>query len=143
MNKRTLVLRYSAFCVMSIAANIATQAIALELYSGVFAIALSMAAGTGTGLTLKYILDKTFIFNHRFDSSLTEAKHFILYTSMGIITTAIFWTTEALFHAAFKSDEMRYVGAILGLIAGYLIKYQLDRKYVFTQHQEDVEEARS
>ncbi|MCY4178204.1 MAG: GtrA family protein, partial [Endozoicomonadaceae bacterium] len=50
---------------------------------------------------------------------------------MGLATTAIFWGTEYFFQIIFKTDFMRYTGGIIGLIAGYLIKYRLDKRFVF------------
>ena len=34
---------------------------------------------------------------------------------MGIITTLLFWGTEYAFHLIYNTDEMRYVGGIIGL----------------------------
>ncbi|MEM7669469.1 MAG: GtrA family protein, partial [Pseudomonadota bacterium] len=48
-----------------------------------------------------------------------------------VLTTVIFWGTEVAFYWHFGSEEMRELGAVLGLTVGYLIKYQLDRRYVF------------
>jgi positive regulator of sigma E activity len=50
---------------------------------------------------------------------------------MGVFTTLIFWLTEYAFHLVFLTDEMRYIGAILGLSVGYYVKYQLDKRFVF------------
>ena len=61
-----------------------------------------------------------------------EAQTFALYTAMGLATTAVFWGTELAFHWAFGTDAMRYLGGVLGLVAGYGLKYQLDKRYVFT-----------
>ena len=52
---------------------------------------------------------------------------------MGLATTVVFWGTEAVFHFLFDSDAMRYVGGAIGLSIGYLIKYQLDARYVFSK----------
>ena len=48
-----------------------------------------------------------------------------------MLTTALFWGTEYVFHLAFDSDLMRYIGGVLGLVGGHIIKYQLDKRYVF------------
>ena len=34
--------------------------------------------------------------------------------------------------SAWRSDPMREAGAVLGLTVGYVVKYNLDRRYVFT-----------
>ncbi len=46
--------------------------------------------------------------------------------------TAIFWATETGFWLAFGTHAAREIGAVLGLAVGYVVKYQLDRRYVFT-----------
>lgn len=131
MTRARLVVIYSAFAALSIAVNIGSQALAMAVYAGAGAIALSMAFGTGTGLVCKYILDKRFVFAHQSRDGKHEAQTFVLYTIMGLVTTVIFWGTEAAFHFAFESDSMRYVGGILGLCIGYFVKYQLDARFVF------------
>ena len=90
-----------------------------------------MIVGTALGLISKYILDKNFIFLHASKSVNHEAKTFLLYSAMGVVTTGVFWATEYAFEYAFESDSMRYVGGVIGLIAGYIIKYHLDKKLVF------------
>ena len=83
------------------------------------------------GLVVKYALDKHWIFND-ISTIAGHSKKFSLYTAMGIITTAIFWITESIFWFIWKTNMMRELGAIIGLGVGYLIKYHLDRRYVFT-----------
>ena len=131
MRASRLVTWYSIFAGLSIATNIGAQIASMAIYSGNFAIALSMVVGTGAGLVVKYILDKRFIFKHQTKSAAHEARTFGLYTLMGGVTTLVFWATEYLFHIAFGTDTLRYVGGIIGLIIGYVIKYELDKRYVF------------
>ena len=52
---------------------------------------------------------------------------------MGIFSTIIFWGTEYIFWIIWRQENMRELGAILGLIIGYIIKYKLDKKYVFNK----------
>ena len=84
------------------------------------------------GLVLKYILDKRWIF---YDISIgveMNKKKFTLYSAMGIFTTIIFWGTETVFWVVWQTDMMRELGAIIGLSVGYVVKYRLDSRYVFT-----------
>jgi putative flippase GtrA len=94
-----------------------------------------MFIGTGVGLVIKYLLDKRYIFRFQTQSAAQDGKLFVLYTCMGIATTAVFWATEWMFHVWFGSDFMRYVGACLGLTVGYITKYWLDKRYVFVSSQ--------
>ena len=51
---------------------------------------------------------------------------------MGLITTVIFWGAETAFWLIWRTDAMRELGAVIGLGIGYVVKYHLDRRYVFT-----------
>ena len=62
-----------------------------------------------------------------------NSKYLSLYTATGIITTALFWGTETIFWLAWQTDAMRELGAVIGLSFGYVIKYRLDRIFVFTE----------
>jgi putative flippase GtrA len=48
-----------------------------------------------------------------------------------VITTLIFWGTETLFWLTWGTDLMRETGAVIGLAVGYVIKYNLDKRFVF------------
>jgi putative flippase GtrA len=92
---------------------------------------LGIFIGTTVGLTIKYYLDKRYIFRYKTHSIQHGSKTFYLYSLMGAITTVIFFTFEYGFDAIFQTREMRYVGGTLGLAIGYYVKYQLDKRYVF------------
>ncbi|MEL6702576.1 MAG: GtrA family protein, partial [Pseudomonadota bacterium] len=47
-------------------------------------------------------------------------------------TTMIFWGTETAFWLIWDTDIMRELGAVIGLSIGYVVKYNLDRRFVFT-----------
>lgn len=131
MSLVSLAMRYGAFAVIATLANLATQRLVLAVFSGPGGFLLALLFGTAVGLVLKYLLDKRWIF---FDQTTGLAAHrrtFSLYAMMGLITTAIFWGTETAFWLAWKTDLMREAGAIIGLAGGYLIKFDLDRRFVF------------
>lgn len=131
-----LAINYTVFALIATAANISAQDIVTSIYSGVFDILASVIAGTGTGLVVKYILDKRYIFHFKAQSLVHDTRTFTLYTIMGLVTTAIFWGVEFGFHYIFETKEMRYLGGVIGLAIGYLAKYHLDKHYVF--HKEGV-----
>ena len=132
MRLQTLIFRYVVFAILATFVNLIVQRLVLWFAdsNGVFAIAL--AAGTAMGLVVKYILDKRWIFEDMSAGVAKHSKKFSLYTLMGIVTTAIFWSTETAFWFIWKTDTMRELGAILGLSIGYFVKYHLDRRYVST-----------
>ena len=135
MTLQTLVLRYAFFAVLATLANLATQRGVLWLGDSGTVFALAVAAGTIVGLVLKYILDKRWIFGDMNVGVKAHSKRFSLYTAMGLVTTAIFWGMETAFWLVWQTDPMRELGAVLGLSIGYMVKYNLDRRFVFTDTQ--------
>lgn len=124
-----IALLYALFCAVAIVVNIGSQDLVLRLWPA--GIWFSIIVGTGTGLVVKYVLDKRFIFRFTARSASHDGKTFVLYTLMGVATTAIFWGFEYGFWWAFGTARMRYLGGVIGLVIGYLAKYHLDRKFVF------------
>ena len=95
-----------------------------------------MLFGTLAGLVVKYVLDKKFIFYHEVKGKKDDAKKFALYSLMGVFTTIIFWGTEITFDAMSEEPNAKYLGAVIGLSIGYVIKYFLDTKFVFIHKEE-------
>ncbi|MFT5815201.1 MAG: putative flippase GtrA [Francisellaceae bacterium] len=124
---------YVIFAMVATVVNLATQEIVFQIYTYVYPLGVSIFFGTLTGLIVKYVLDKKFIFNYQTRSKSQDSQTFLLYSFMGITTTVIFWATEFAFDAWFATKTMRYVGACIGLSIGYVTKYYLDKKYVFIE----------
>lgn len=122
---------YVLFAAISIAVNLGVQALFLRGYRGAAAIELSILVGTTAGLPVRYVLDKRHIFGFSTDSLRHDGRLFLLYTAMSVITTGLFWSVEFGFQHLFRTDAMRYLGGVLGLTLGFLLKYRLDRRYVF------------
>ena len=119
------------FAVLATIANLGAQRIVLAINDTGYAFALAVFVGTAVGLVLKYILDKRWIFYDTTKGAAVHGKKFTLYTLMGVVTTLIFWGSETTFWLVWKTDVMREIGAVLGLMVGYVVKYNLDRRYVF------------
>ena len=128
-----LVLKYSLFALIATAINLGTQWLVLLIRNNDLWLLLALFAGTATGLVAKYILDKRWIFYYQTSGAKDDAQRFTLYTVMGLITTAIFWGMELGFHYLIGTEQAKYIGGALGLSIGYYIKYQLDKRFVFTQ----------
>lgn len=126
-----LVIRYAAFAVVATVANLGAQRAVLAWSDSAAMFALAVLVGTAVGLVVKYALDKRFIFADRTRGFAATGRQFGLYSVMGLVTTAIFWATETAFWLAFGTHTAREVGAVLGLTVGYIVKYRLDRAYVF------------
>jgi len=127
-----LAIIYAICALIAISTNIGAQDLFIRSYSGPFDILVSVVVGTGVGLVVKYILDKRYIFRFRARSVVHDARTFALYTTMGLATTVIFWGFEFGFHHVFEIKEMRYLGGVIGLAIGYLTKYRLDKRFVFS-----------
>lgn len=126
-----LALKYTLFAILATCVNIAAQDVSIRLYDQAYAVAVAVLIGTAAGLLVKYILDKKYIFNFRAQSLAHDSRTFMVYTLMGLATTVVFWGFEFGFDAVFQSKEMRYLGGVIGLAIGYLVKYRLDKHYVF------------
>lgn len=132
MTLRVLVFRYATFAVIATIANLGVQRLVLTQGTDGLIFALAVGAGTLVGLIIKYILDKKWIFYDLGTGMKAHGQKFSLYTAMGLITTAIFWGTETAFWLIWRTDMMRELGAVIGLSIGYVVKYNLDRRFVFT-----------
>ncbi len=126
-----IVFRYALFALISTIINILFQYISFLVYEGFLSLYVAMFIGTVAGLVLKYILDKKYIFFHTPKSKKDDGKKFFLYSLMGVFTTLIFWGFEIGFDAMFESQNAKYIGAVVGLSIGYVVKYFLDKKFVF------------
>lgn len=132
MDALRIALLYALFAALATLANLGGQRLVLAvLGDGDVAFLLALCCGTGTGLVVKYVLDRRWIFARGFERPAREAATFALYTLTGVFTTLLFWATEAAFWFATRSHAFREVGAVLGLCAGYALKYRLDRRFVF------------
>ena len=126
-----LVFKYTLFAVIATLFNLLFQYISLTFYSGYGALFVAMFWGTLVGLFIKYYLDKHYIFYHKHTSHKENGKTFILYSFMGVFTTILSWSIEYMFDLLWKVEIAKYVGAVIGQIAGYTTKYRLDKKFVF------------
>ncbi len=127
----SLVFKYSLFAIFSTFINLLVQYISFVFYSGFLSLYLAMFFGTLAGLVAKYLLDKKFIFYYKTEDLKDDSKKFALYSFMGVFTTLIFWGFEIGFDYTFANEFAKYLGAIIGLAIGYIVKYFLDKRFVF------------
>ncbi|KXU90894.1 hypothetical protein CI15_03030 [Paraburkholderia monticola] len=131
MSASRLVIFYALFAGLSILANIGFQKLSLIAYSGPFSVLFSVVVGTAVGLIVKFALDKIWIFRYRHRDLSHGIRSFLLYTVMGLATTAIFWGFEFGANAIYHSEPTRFTGGVIGLVIGYIVKYRLDKRFVF------------
>ncbi len=123
--------KYTLFALIAMATNLACQWVSLALYRRAYSFYAAIFVGTLAGLIVKYVLDKRYIFSYRVKNCIDNLGKFVLYSVMGVITTFIFWGFELSFNALFPGKHAKFVGAAIGLMIGYLIKYRLDKRFVF------------
>lgn len=128
-----LAAKYTLFAIIATLFNLLSQEIVVQLYYGVGSLYAAIATGTLTGLVCKYWLDKRYIFAVTTLSRREDVNKFFTYGLTGIVTTLIFWGFELAFDFVFATKFARYAGACTGLAIGYVIKYRLDKRFVFTE----------
>ncbi len=133
MKKNKLIFRYILFALLATFANIFTQRLIFSINQSKIYFIIAITCGTFVGLITKFYLDRKWIFFDKFKSLKLESFKFGLYTSMGIFSTLIFWSTETIFWLIWGTNNMREIGALIGLSLGYVIKYNLDRRFVFNK----------
>ena len=132
-----IAIKYTIFAAIATLFNLLFQYFSFLVYMGFGSLYVAMLFGTLAGLVAKYILDKKFIFYHTPTDKKNNAKKFALYSLMGVVTTIIFWGMEIAFDTLFQDPNAKYLGAVIGLSIGYVIKYFLDKRYVFI-HKEEI-----
>ena len=133
-----IAIKYTIFATISTLFNLLFQYLSFVVYTGFGSLYVAMFFGTLAGLVAKYILDKKYIFYHAPTDKKDDAKKFALYSLMGVFTTSIFWGTEIAFDTFSQGPNSKYLGAVIGLSIGYIIKYFLDKKYVFIYKKEAI-----
>lgn len=127
---------YALFGAMAAGGNLSVQALAHLIWTPApgradAAYWCALVFGTGVGLVVKYLLDKRWIFEDRSSGVAAHGRRFALYTLMGASTTVIFWGLQTSCFLIWGTQTMLLVGGGLGLAIGYLVKYQLDKRFVF------------
>ncbi len=133
-----IAIKYTVFALISTLFNLLFQYFSFLIYTGFGSLYVAMFFGTLAGLVAKYILDKKFIFYHVPKDKKDDAKKFALYSLMGVFTTIIFWGTEITFDSLSQDPNAKYLGAVIGLSIGYVIKYFLDKKFVFIHKEKGI-----
>ena len=126
---------YIFFALISTFANLITQRFILSINNSNLFFLTAVILGTFIGLLIKFFLDKKWIFNDISYGLENQTRKFSLYASMGLLTTIIFWSTETIFWFIWQTEKMREIGAILGLTIGYILKYKLDKNFVFKKRK--------
>jgi putative flippase GtrA len=133
VSRLRLVVLYALFALLATLANLLAQWLVLLPSHGQARQIVALTVGTLVGMPLKYVLDKRYIFQVSTTGLLHDLRLFVLYGAMAVVTTVIFWGTELVFGHVTSSRLGLLVGGAVGLAIGYVIKYQLDKKFVFSR----------
>jgi putative flippase GtrA len=128
-----LAVRYVLFASTASLVNLLIQFVVLSILAGPDRLLIAMIMGTIAGIVPKYFLDKRWIFRNPSAGFSNHARIFSIYTLLSVVTTLIFWATEALFDWLGHGGPLHYIGAIIGLAVGYWIKYHLDLRITFAR----------
>jgi len=124
--------KYAIFALIAILVNLAVQALFTELTPAMsYKLMYALLLGTAAGFFTKYELDRLFIFHKDFEGIKKESRQIGFYAATGFLTTIIFWAIEYGFVVVWQHRLSQYMGGLAGLSIGYVVKYHLDRKYVF------------
>lgn len=124
--------RYAATAVLSVCANLLAQEVAVRGMPAAH-LMVSIVIGTLVGFFVKYVIDKTWTFREAYTTAGGEAQRITLSGLFSVATTLIFWAFELGFYAIWQTDLAKYLGAVLGLSIGYIVKFWLDRRHVFRE----------
>jgi len=130
MNKKQLFL-FATFAVIVTLINLASQRVVLSFIAGNIGFFTALFIGTLVGVIIGYLLDKYWIFLDETKISKNYGKQFFLYAITGAIHTPIFWVIETLFWFIWMTEQMRELGAIIGLTLAYTVKYFILKNYIF------------
>jgi len=131
MKNKELLFLYIVFAVIVSITNLSSQRLVLSFLTGNVGYFAALFIGTFIGVVLGYFLDKNWIFKDPVMSSGVIGKQFFWYAMTGAIHTPVFWLIESIFWFIWETDGMREVGAVLGLVIAYTLKYFILRRYVF------------
>jgi putative flippase GtrA len=127
---------YALFALAATLVNLGVQRLASAMWPWRMRDLAALAAGTGAGLVVKYLLDSRWIFAFRGRGTVQDLRAFVGYAATGVLTTGIFWAVELGFLSAFRAEWARYAGGAVGLCLGYTAKYFLDKRFVFSRLRE-------
>ena len=131
MKNKELLILYIVFAIIVTITNLSSQRLVLSFLTGNVGYFAALFIGTFIGVVLGYFLDKNWIFKDPVMSSKAMGKQFFWYAMTGAIHTPVFWLVESVFWFTWKTDGMRELGAVLGLVIAYTLKYFILRRYVF------------
>jgi len=130
--------KYMAYSFLTLILNIGIQSITLNITGrSTEAVILAIVVATVVSFVVKFFIDKNIIFKTKKGHQNERRKQVLLYAVFSIGTTLIYILVEMIFHFSFDSADLyekkEEIGAIIGLLMGYSIKYIVDMKITFKE----------
>jgi putative flippase GtrA len=96
----------------------------LTLIIGVEYYIIAGAIGLAIGYTVKFVLDKFYVFKKKYGSTTQQTMFYVLYVLFGFISSVINLGVQWLL-------GYNIIGVLSGTIVGFLVKYLLDKFIIF------------
>lgn len=121
---------YVLFAGAAVGLNVLVQRLVFAVYHGPQTIVVAMVVGAGVALTAKYFLDRKWVLGVRHAA---DEEEIIKYAMAGATITLVFFAFQYTIWIFYQTDLARDIGIVLGMAVGYLIKFLIDRKFVFVE----------
>ncbi|TFF87419.1 MAG: GtrA family protein [Promethearchaeota archaeon] len=108
---------------------------ALTMLMGSEYYILAGAIGLAIGYTIKFILDKLYVFEKKFGSSSQQTIFYVLYILFGFVSSVLNLGTQWIL-GFFLLGGYNILGVLAGTVVGFLVKYILDKFIIFRKKQE-------
>ena len=94
---------------------------------------IGSALAVGITYLIKFVLDKLIVFQETFSGAQNTRRQFLIYFGLAIITTVE--NIGIQFLLGILTPWTLSLRIIIALVCGYLTKFFLDRKFVFTEQE--------
>ncbi|MHA1271560.1 MAG: GtrA family protein [Candidatus Helarchaeota archaeon] len=94
------------------------------------------AVGLAIGYTVKFVLDKIYVFKKKFGSSSQQTMFYVLYIIFGFISSVINLGTQW-FLGYYYLGGYHIFGVLAGTVVGFVVKYILDKFIIFRKRNKN------
>ncbi|MHA1788502.1 MAG: GtrA family protein [Candidatus Helarchaeota archaeon] len=108
----------------------------ISMIIGVEYYIIAGAIGLAIGYTVKFVLDKIYVFKKKFGSSSQQTMFYVLYILFGFISSVVNLGTQWVLGYYFLGGY-NALGVLAGTIIGFFMKYLLDKFIVFRKKKLD------
>jgi putative flippase GtrA len=134
-----MIILYLVFAALTIALNLGVftfckwfleKNITAEKYQ-IYIKYFSKLAGIAAGFVVKYALDKIYVFDDISQNVAEEVKKVGIYGLFSVFTTVLLFLISEVIERNVNWKHKTHIAWLIGLIVGYVIKFFLDKTFVF------------